>query len=209
MSTTNLVTDPDAFFERKSKNPSLITSTAIVLLAALLSTAAIYPVIQYAQRGFEGSAAEAGGIFTALILATTFFTPIGLWLLFTVIFHIAMRIAFDGQGTFKHTLALVGWGFVPIIISSLISGIAAFVVIGSGTPGAISNAQEMTAVIENVQMIPALQMASIIGVALTIWQGFIWVIALKHGHEVSVRNTAITVGIPLGLWAIYQLSVIF
>lgn len=206
MSTTDLITDPDRFFEQESDDPRVLAPTAIVLLSAVLSAAAIYPLIRYAQQGLQGPVTNNIGIVTGIFLASGFLGPLVLWFVFTVIFHIVMRLVFGGEGTFTRTLVLVGWGYLPVVLSGTISLVTTFVALRSRPPVEVTTTQELTVLIQDLQAVPALQMANVIGITLTLWQGFIWVFALKHGYSMSLRKTALTVGAPFGLWLLYQVS---
>ena len=51
-----------------------------------------------------------------------------------------------------------------------------------------------------------LQVTGLVTVIFLIWSANIWIFGMKHARELSVRDAAITVGIPVAAWIIYTLA---
>ena len=204
---TDLVTDPDSFFRRRTDNPGLLPAFGIVLLAAIL--AAVVPYLQPNVIGqtFQGIAQQQGqqinqsaaqAVSTAigtLAIIIPFIGAFVSWLIYTVVFYLIARFAFSGDGTFGGTLAFTGWGFVPTVLGNIIGVIATYYVFAGVTLP--ENSEAALETYTQLQSDPALFIAGLIGLILLLWSGVIWMYAMRHLHDLSLRNAAITVWIPV------------
>ncbi|MEA1908044.1 MAG: YIP1 family protein, partial [Euryarchaeota archaeon] len=55
---------------------------------------------------------------------------------------------------------------------------------------------------------PLMQASMIIGIFLTLWSANIWIFGIKYARNLSARDALITVGVPVGLYLIYNISMI-
>lgn len=209
MSITDVLTDPDSFFEGRVEDPSLLVPVVLVLLTALLAAIAASPEAELSgeitSMTLENESTEANQtvqnfVATGLEVVAvgwTFVETLAGWLLYSLVFYVIARFGFEGDGSFGNTIALTGWGYVPAVIDQVISVAAAYAVFGGASlPETARAAQEM---ITDLQSDPILLAASIAGLALLAWSGVIWTYAMAHLHDLSRRDAAITVGIPVAL----------
>ena len=203
----DFVTNPNSFFRHRAENPGLLVPFGIVLIAALLAAAIPYLEPDITGQIFEEAAQQQGQqlnqsaaqtVSTAigtLAIVISFVGAFISWILYTIVFYLIARFAFSGDGSFSGTLAFTGWGFVPTILGNVISVIATYYVFAGVTlPEDSEAAVEM---VSQLQSDPALFVAGLISLVFLFWSGAIWTYAMRHLHDISLRNAAITVGIPV------------
>jgi hypothetical protein len=203
----DLVTDPDSFFGSRAENPRLLVPFGIVLLAAILAAVAAYIVPNVAGQALQQAAQQQGQQFNQSTVQavssifgtlTTVFSFIGAfisWIIYSIVFYLIARFAFSGDGSLGNTFAFTGWGFVPTVIGNIISVIATYYVFAGVTLP--ENAEAASEILTQLQSDPALLVATLIGLVLLLWSGAIWMYAMRHLHDISLRNAAITVWIPV------------
>lgn len=113
---------------------------------------------------------------------------------------------FGGDGDFRITMRLVGWGFVPLIFSGTIGFVALYVVLqGVSPPESVRNVQAFVTRISNT---PTMRVIRAAGVVFVLWQGLLWVFATKHARDIDTKEAVLTVALPTGLtlvWSVYQI----
>lgn len=202
-----LLTDPDSFFERRENEPGLLAPAVIVLLLGVISAlggiasvrATFQAVLPSDMQAIAGVAYVFVGIFGLL-------GALVVWTVYAGLFHVISAVLYDGEGEFTTTFALTGWGFLPGIVSAVVSAVATFLVFQSVTFP--SDPQQMAAFARQLQSRPELLAASLLSLVFLLWQAFLWVFAVKHARRLGLREAAITVAIPVALavvWRLYQL----
>lgn len=216
MGISDVLTDPDSFFERRVEDPSWFVPIVLVLLTALLAAIAASPEAELAGEAasmvLENQGQEANQSVQNVIstgakvvgIGWAFIETFGGWLLYGLVFYVIARFGFEGTGSFGNTLALTGWGYVPAVINQAISVAAAYAVFGGASlPEGSMAAQETLA---ELRSDPILLAASVVGLALLAWSGVIWTYAMSHLHDLSRRDAAITVGIPVAFVLIMRIN---
>lgn len=203
MSIVDVLTNPDAFFDRVGDDPSLTGPFAVVLVTALVGTAAVYPMIQQIQATMP---AEAGA-FASIVVITTLIGglvgPFVVWVILTLLFHAISALVFDGTGEFRTNLALVGWGYLPGVIGAVFSAVGnAYLYRNVEFP---SDPAAVQGYLTELQNQPEFTVISLVGVVILLWQGFLWTYAEKHARNLTLQEAAITVGVPVGLYTVWQL----
>jgi hypothetical protein len=122
------------------------------------------------------------GIVAIIGLITVFI----MWLLCTGVFYV-ISIFFGGEGSFKRCLEFVGYGVIPMIVLLWIRPVILLTL-----PPTIDFSSVYT----------------ILGILLLLWSANIWVFAVKHARNLSTRNALITVGVPVGLYLLYSISML-
>ncbi len=116
---TGVLTNPNAFFSRKMQDPiELKTPFFIVFITALISGVSGYimtnaVLANIPEASSFASIAAIGGAIGAFI------TIFIMWLIYTGIFH-GISALLGGEGSFKRSLEVVGYGYIPTILSSII-----------------------------------------------------------------------------------------
>lgn len=216
MGLSDVLTDPDSFFEQQATDPSWLIPIVLVLLTSLLAAISASPGAELTgeitSMGIENQTNETNQSVQNILATGTKVLTVGLtflqtlagWLLYAVVFYAIAHLGFDGSGSFTDTLALTGWGYVPAVINQAIGVAAAYTVFGGvSLPESAQAAQET---LTELQSDPILLASGIIGLALLAWSGVIWTYAMAKLHDLSRRDAAITVGIPVVLLMLLRLN---
>lgn len=199
------LTSPDPFLRREAEDPRLLPPIAIVLVTAVLGIVTQYLLLSSMSGAFDGTG--LAGAMWVVIGISAIFTFIGaffFWLVYAGIFYV-LSILFDGEGSFVDTLKLVGWGYVPSIVSGVVTAVA-YAVLVDGQD--LASPQGMAAFSQGLANGPTAQALAVLGIAITLWQGVIWAFAVKHGRNLSLKQATIVVGVPVGLsvaWSVFTL----
>lgn len=126
------------------------------------------------------------------------------WLMISGLFY-AFSWPLAGQGKFTRVLEFVAYGFLPFIFSSAISmvlmiSMCSFSDFSMNDPQAIEKAMLKS---------PYMIVSNAISIILALWSANIWVFAMIHSRNLTVRNALITVGIPIGSYLIYMLYTLY
>jgi hypothetical protein len=206
-----LLVNPNAFFSRDTSEwEPLRVPALIVLVAAFLAGASAYlttdliaglmPSNVQVPQGIMGIAGTGGAIVGTFVF----------WVAWAAVFHV-LSLFFQGQGTFRRTLAVTGYGYLPILFGNAIS----LVIYGISMPGIhvtpVHDVQELQPAITALMHQPVLILVSLLGIIFLIWAANIWIFGIRHARVLSLRDAAITVGVPVVLYliaTIWQLGVL-
>lgn len=219
-SVINILISPGAFFTdlMEEKEESLKWPLIIVLLGGIVAAGYGYLLGEVSGQMMADALPGIGALIT---ISSAFGALIGVfifWLIWTVIVF-AISMAFKGQGSFKRTLQVIGYGYLPQVIGSVISVIVAFeyvprVVVPHMTAAMMQDPVAMqgvtTALMHDPAMLEMTQITSIIGMVFLLWSANIWIFGLQKARNLSPLNAALCVGIPVIayiLFMIYNLGV--
>jgi hypothetical protein len=133
------------------------------------------------------------------------------WLIVAGIFY-GISAVLKGSGSFNRVLEIVGYGYLPQIIGSLITLIAAVMYIPKITVPALTKAaledpalmQEATkAFMHDPAMMELTQITTLVSIVFMLWSAHIWIFGMKHARGLSPRDAAVCVGIPIVLYVLY------
>lgn len=192
-----LLSDPDAFFRGRADEPSFRGPAVVVLIVIGLGLAGSLPTL----RATASALPEAAGPFVPLFYI---FSVIGgvvgtlvIWLLYAGAFHVISAVGYGASGSFRDTVALTGWGFVPRIPEAAISAaISSYVFSGRTYP---ADPARLAAVMDQLRSDPLILLASVLGVVFLLWSAFLWTFAVRHGRDLTLRQAAVTVAIPVSI----------
>lgn len=209
-----ILTNPDKFFEAKREEEvSLKLPALIVLIIGIISGIGAYfmggltaemlsGTLPPEAQGFISFIAISGAI-AAVIFSLIF------WVVFAAIFYLISCI-FKGEGKFKRTLEFVGYGYIPMIISGIISAIFIYNIVSTAQIPVVTDPAKMAGAFEPLMKSPMMQLSYAINILFMLWSANIWVFGLKHARNLTTKNALITVAIPVAvyvLWTIYQMGV--
>ncbi len=127
-----------------------------------------------------------------------------IWVVFAAVFF-GISGLLEGEGTFKRTLEFVGYGYIPMIISGIISAVIMYNFISTAQIPHVADPTELADVLTNwLATNPMVRLSSIVGMLFMLWSANIWVFGLKHARNLSTKNALITVGIPVVLYILYS-----
>jgi hypothetical protein len=191
----DLLFNPNLFFSEKSKNEVNLKYPVLIMLVNCIIQIGLFSVVINQTRGSLPSNANS---FTSIMI---FFIAIialigtfGLWIILTGIFYLISSV-FNSKGSFKRTLEFVGYGFVPLIFSSILGFLASYISLSS------LSAESLKQTLVNN---PLSLISQIFGIICILLSANIWVFALLHARNMSTKNAIITVVIPIGLYLFWH-----
>lgn len=214
-SLVNILVSPDAFFqEKKNGNEDLRVPALIVLAGGIISAA--YAVLM-AQLSARMMSSMMPGIESIILIAAFAGALIGtfiFWLIWAGVVY-GISSVFKGQGSFRRTLEFTGYGFIPQLIGSVITLIAAAEYLPNIHVTAISTAgvpsdqlgeviqDATTAMMHDPAMAALIQITSLVTIVFLLWSASIWIFGIRHARNLSPRDAALCVGIPVILYVIF------
>lgn len=211
-SVTDILIRPDAFFrDTTGRKEDLKFPLLIVLAGSLIAAAYGYLVGGLTARMM---ASAMPGIETVILLSSVIGAVIGtflFWLIWSGVIYL-LSMAFKGTGSFKRVLEVVGYGYLPQLFGTLITLIAAIQYIPRITVPTITSAglqdpavvqQAMQAFMHDPAMRELTQISSLITIVFLLWSANIWIFGIKHARNISPRDAALCVGIPVIAYILY------
>lgn len=200
-----VLANPGEFFESKMKKEADFKPPVIIIgIMAIISAISAYIVTTKAVASLASGAesyAQIGAIFVAIISIVVVFI---MWIIYCGIFYL-ISMVFGGQGNFKRVLEFVAYGFLPSILSSVIS-----LILTSKAYSSFDFSITDPELLQKTMLSdPYIMASSVIGILLTLWSANIWVFAMIHARNLTVKNALITVGIPVGLYLIYMVYTLY
>jgi hypothetical protein len=198
-----LFSDPDGFFRRDPKEwEGLKVPAAIVLVAGIIGALSAYLVSRTLLTLFPADLQATLGFVTIMGTASALIWIFISWAVYTIVLYV-ISLIFMGKGTFRRTLAAVGYGFLPTAIGSLVS----LVLFWYYLPGIqvnpvkdIMDIQQASLALTNA---PVFQMSTILSIIFLAWSASIWIHGIRYSRELTLKNAAITVGIPVLIYIVF------
>jgi len=216
----NILINPGAFFADLTgeREESLTWPLIILLVGGIVAAVYGYLVGEVSSQMMAGALPGIGALVTIFAALGALVGVFIFWFIWTVIVF-ALSMAFKGQGSFKRTLQVIGYGYLPQIIGTAISVIVAFeyvprIVVPKVTTAMMQDPVAMqkitTALMHDPAMLEMTQITSIITIVFLLWSANIWIFGLQKARSLSPRDAALCVGIPVLayiLFMIYNLGV--
>jgi len=141
---------------------------------------------------FAASGMGAGmGMFMGLVGAVSAFVAFIVlwWVVMAGAFYLVSHF-FKGKGTFSSTLAVTGYGLVPIIVGSALSAISSLYYMPQVAVPIVRNLQDTTVIqnaIRDLMMDPAMHEYTLVSFAFSliflVWSANIWIFGVKHARN--------------------------
>ncbi|WOF16909.1 YIP1 family protein [Methanoplanus sp. FWC-SCC4] len=202
----DILLSPKNFFESFCKQEdSLKAPIVIILILAVI--ASLTAVISASITGaFLPPEAEfMKPVISVITFAVTIIMTFILWVIFAAIFH-GISALFKGTGSFNKTLAITSYGYIPQIISGLITSVLTYMHISSITVVPTTNPEQIQAYVEMISSGPMITAISVISIVFLLWSANIWLFGIKECRKISMRDAAITVGVPVILYILFILG---
>jgi len=196
---TDILTNPGRFFaELSQRDVNLRTPFIIVLVSAIIG--AIYAMVTYSVM-MSSYPAEIAAVFGALTTFSTilnFITPFISWILYAATFY-AVSMLFKGEGSFSRVFEFVGYGFVPMIIASVVGLVTTIIMAPAfGVPFDNPELLQQTMMQHISRYGLAMAVSTIIQILLLLWSVVLWILAVKHARNLGTGHAIITVlAVPL------------
>jgi len=205
-SFTDLVLRPNAFFAGLMGEKESVKIPALILLVSgIIGAATAYVVSGPSAKMMAGL---MPGIETIIMLTAVPVALIGVylfWVIWTGVFY-GLSYLLKGNGTFKRTLEVVGYGSVPQILGSLLTLVISMlyiprVVAPQLTNAAAENPQMIQDAVNALKNNPAMmeynQIVSIVSILFIVWSANYWIFGLKYARNISLRDAAVCVCVPV------------
>ncbi len=207
---------PDSFFAKRiASEENLKIPFLFVAITGIIGAIYGYLVGSMTGRMFAGAGAGMTQVISITSLIGAFIGVMLFWLIGSGFFYL-ISMAFKGTGTFNRTLEFIGYGFIPQIFGSLITLAAAWYylpmvqvpVIRSLTdPVLIQNA--VTRLMTDPAMVELTRISAVIGVIFVLWSAHIWIHGIRYARNLSFRDAALTILVPIIIYIIYTLFMTF
>ncbi len=197
----DVLINPDRFFRKKSKTEeSLKMPFLIVLITAIIATVLSILILVKVMDTMPKEAAPFMSIGAAIGAIGGLIGTFSMWLVYAGIFH-TISIAFNGEGQFRKVFEFVGYGFIPSLISSIIG----LVIMMYALPTINFSLDDPELMKQTLLDNQYLQVLRTINILFLFWSANIWIFGIKYARNLSFRNAAITVSIPVGIYILYTL----
>jgi hypothetical protein len=200
-----LLLNPKGFFEELIKEEvSLKIPLVIVLILGIISGISAAAISGLTIQLLPSEMAAMGSVITAIGVVGGVIGGFLMYLIWTVIFY-GISALFKGQGTFKRTLQVVGYGMFPQIFGGLISTVIIYVYVSGISVPEISDPALIEQVLLELMASPMLQLASLIGMIFLLWSASIWIFGIQQARNLTQRDAIITVGVPVAIYLVYTI----
>ncbi len=212
----NLIFDilirPRAFFQNAiAEKESLKIPGFIVLALGIVSAVYAYLIGGLTGKMMAGLIPGMESIIAISTIIGALFGIFIFWGIWSGVFYLISSL-FKGKGTFKRSLEFIGYGYLPQIFGALLTMIVAILYIpkvivpeipaGAGQdPQLIQEA--VKALMHDPSMMEMTQIISIISIVFLLWSANIWIFGMKNARQLSERDSALCVGIPVVVYILY------
>lgn len=214
ISWMDLLISPNRFFQQALGEKEEIRIPALIVLAGAIAAAAYgYFTGSISANMLDAAMPGMGSLILLGAVIAAFVMSFVLWVIWAGVFFLVSKI-FKGTGTFRRCMEVVGYGYVPQVIGSVITVIAAMeyipkVVVPALTSAALSNPQQIqdatTALMRDQAMVEFTQISAVVSIVFLLWSASIWIFGIKQARTISLKNAAICVGVPVLLLIVYQI----
>ncbi len=211
-SLVNALVHPNAFFkDALTEQESLKIPGLIVIILGVLSAVYAYFIGGLTGRMLAGMVPGMESIIAIFTVFGALFGVLIFWVIWTGVFFLISSI-FKGKGSFKRSLEFVGYGYLPQILGVILTIIIALqylprVIVPQITSAAAQDPQMIVdatkALMHDPAMMEMTQITSIISIVFLLWSANIWISGMKNARQLSERDSALCVGIPVVVFILY------
>ena len=208
-----ILMNPNGYFQdMMNKNENLKMPAVFVLITAVISALTAFVMVGPTVTMMRGLLSGMDTVIVIGALVAAFVITVISWLVYAGILYL-FSLVFRGTGTFNRTLEVVGYGFLPQIFGGLISlAVAAYYipqVVVQAIPSGTQDSQVILDATTNLMHDPAMmaltQTVTLISVVFLLWSANIWIFGMQHARQLSMRDAALCVGIPVVIYTIYTI----
>lgn len=196
------VTQPASFFREESRDPSLFQPAAVVAAIAIVGLLGTIPTLLAVSEATPG---EAGILVAGSLAIGSLIGAIGpfiSWLVVVTLLFVGSLVV-GGEGEFRDTLALVGWGFAPRILVPVVGTVISFIGLSGTDFSDPQQAQQLTQT-ATTGILTVVNQA--VNAVTFLWAGWIWTHALASARSISVRSAGTIVGVLVALQILFNVG---
>jgi len=205
---------PGAFFkDAVAEKESLKVPVLIVLALGIISAVNAYLIGGLTGQMMAGLIPGMESIIAIFAILGALLGIFIFWGIWAGVFYLVSSL-FKGNGTFKRTFEFVGYGFLPQIFGALLTVIIAIqylprVIVPQITSAAAQDPQVIMdatkALMHDPAMMEMTQIISIISIVFLLWSANIWIFGMRNARQLSERDSALCVGIPVVVYILYTI----
>jgi hypothetical protein len=211
-SLANILVHPNAFFQNALlEKESLKIPGLIVILLGIVSAVYAYLIGGLTGKMLAGLLPGMESIIAISTILGALFGVFLFWVIWTGVFFLISSI-FKGKGAFKRSLEFVGYGYLPQIFGVILNVIVALqyiprVIVPQITSSAAQDPQMIidatSALMHDPAMMELTQITSLISIVFLLWSANIWISGMRSARQLSDRNSALCVGMPVVVYILY------
>ena len=208
----NVLIHPTAFFEDASaEKENLKIPGLIVLILGIISAVSAYLIGGLTGKMMAGIVPGMESIIAVSSILGAFVGVFLFWVIWTGVFFV-MSAVFKGKGSFKRSLEFAGYGYLPQIFGAVLNVLVAVQYLPRIIVPLIpsSTAQDPQVIIDATNTLmhdPAMremiQITSLISIVFLLWSATIWIAGMRSARQLSDRDSALCVGIPVVAYILY------
>lgn len=205
MALTQLVTDTDAFMERKMRGRRIRWEFVLLLVIGGLGA----PGIVYVAQSILQEVGETEMLQFHLIgfAAEPIIGIFLVWLVYAVTAHVVAARAFGGRGPLRRLLKNSAWALVPIGVGNLARTIAIYFAFQGESlqddPGTGTAVEQFKSLQEATLDKPEVVVGTLVLVGTVLVSGYLLSIAIEHSKDVSEADARKAAAVPVGAFVLY------
>jgi hypothetical protein len=213
-SLIDILIRPGAFFQDAiTEKESLKIPGLIVLALGIVSAVYAYLIGGLTGKMMAGLIPGMESIIAISTILGALFGIFVFWGIWTGVFYLISSL-FKGKGTFKRSLEFTGYGYLPQIFGAIFTVIVAIqyipkVIVPEITTAASQDPQLIQEAVKTLMHDPAMmemtQIVSIISIVFLLWSANIWIFGMRNARQLSERDSALCVGIPVVVYILYMI----
>jgi hypothetical protein len=203
---------PGAFFQDAiAEKESLKIPGLIVLALGIVSAMYAYLIGGLTGKMMAGLIPGMESIIAISTILGALFGIFIFWGIWAGVFYLISSL-FKGKGTFKRSFEFIGYGYLPQIFGAILTVIVAIqyiprVIVPEITTAAAQDPQLIQEAVKALMHDPAMmemtQIISIISIVFLLWSANIWIFGMRNARQLSERDSALCVGIPVVVYILY------
>lgn len=208
MKVRDLLLASDRFFREQEGVSGLSIPILIVGIVGVLSAIGAYFVSQVTIKAISPLLPSGTQQYMTITIA---FAVIGgilgayiLWLVATAIF-LGISVLFKGKGDFRKCLQAIGYGFFPQIFGGLMNIYFYYEFANTVEIPRITDITLINQITQSFISNLYFDLAVLVGILFLIWSANIWIYGLKYARHLELRDAAISVIVPVGIYILYTL----
>ena len=203
MNITDLLLRPAAFFPGRIEGdkPDLKMPFVIVLLYGIVGALSAATVSSVTMAIMPAEIAGMESMMTGIAVVSAFIGSLIFWVVIAAIFH-GISALRGGKGDFQRTLAVTGYGALPMVFGSIISGIIIYVSLADMTIRPVTDPMQVSAAVTELMSTPSMVIATVISFLFVLWSANIWIFGMQEARSLTGKDALITVGVPVIIYAL-------
>jgi len=203
---------PGEFFKAAIAEKESFKIPGLILLAlGIVSAVNAYLIGGLTGKMISGLIPGMESIIAISTIIGAFLGVFVFWVVWAGVFYIISSL-FKGKGTFKRSLEFLGYGYLPQIFGAILTSIVALlyiprIIVPHITSTATQDPQLIQEAVKTLMHDPAMmemtQITLLISIVFLLWSANIWIFGIQKARNLSTRDSALCVAIPVVGYILY------